>query len=132
MRRKKGKKNRKIGDRTKIQTSAPSTQPSFLTLQHRAENDPMRLRDRVAQCLKHYFSTRGLTYPSEQHYMLMDAADAILSATPGTVTAVPLVPGGGKSTLIRALLTVFSEEFRNDTPIAQSLGGVVVVVEKII
>lgn len=128
--RKKRKKNRKIGDRTKIQTSAPSTQPSFLTLQHRTENDPMRLRDRVAQRLKHYFSTRGLTYPSEQHHMLMDAADAILSAAPGTVTAVPLVPGGGKSTLIRALLTVFSEEFRNDTPIAQSLGGVVVVVEK--
>lgn len=47
------------------------------------------------------------------------------------VFAVPLVPGGGKSTLLRALLTVFAEVFRGmSDPIAQRLGGIVVVVEK--
>ena len=46
------------------------------------------------------------------------------------MTAIPFQPGLGKSTLIRALLYVFSEEFRDNTPIAQRISGVIVVVEK--
>lgn len=62
--------------------------------------------------------------------MLAGAAEAVLQASPGTVTAIPFQPGIGKSTLIRALLTVFAQEFQHATPIAQTIGGVIVVVEK--
>ena len=62
--------------------------------------------------------------------MLFDAAKSILQAVPGRVTAVPLQPGLGKSTLLRALLVVMAIEFQRSTPIAGTIGGVIVVVEK--
>lgn len=90
----------------------------------------MKLYPRVLEKLDHYFSMRGLTYLSGQRELLAKAIETVLQASPGTVTAIPFQPGLGKSTLIRALLEVFSNEFRENTPIAQNIGGVIVVVEK--
>ena len=102
-----------------------------ISLHHRAADDPMRLYDDVRRALNNYFVISGITFVSHQLAALGAVAESILSATTGTVTAVPLVPGGGKSTLIRALLSVFAPLFATmDAPIAQKLGGVIVVVEK--
>lgn len=92
--------------------------------------DPMRLLQRIMTQLDNYFSIRDLTYLPGQRELLRQQAEAILTATPASVTAVPLVPGAGKSTLIRSILAVMAEEFFHDTPIAHTIGGVIVVVEK--
>ena len=91
----------------------------------------MRLLPEVKDELRHYFSIYNTTYVSEQVNLLSAISSHILQATAGTVAAVQLVPGGGKSTVIRALLTVFSRRLRNmDDPISKRIGGVIVVVEK--
>ena len=103
----------------------------FTQLCPRAEGDPQRLYGRVTKTLDHYFFTRGLTYLDGQRDALSDIIKEVLDDSRQGVFAVPLVPGGGKSTLLRALLTVFAEVFRGmSDPIAQRLGGIVVVVEK--
>lgn len=102
----------------------------FQKLKPRRVSDPMKLYPRVLEKLDHYFSMRGLTYLSGQRELLAKAIEAVLQASLGTVTAIPFQPGLGKSTLIRALLEVFSNEFRENTSIAQAIGGVIVVVEK--
>lgn len=57
--------------------------------------------------------------------------EAVFKTSPGAVTVIPLVPGGGKSTLIRALLTVAAEAFCDmQGTVAERLGGIIVVVEK--
>lgn len=103
---------------------------SLHMLHPRQADDPMRLCGRIMTQLDHYFSMRHLTYLSGQRDLFFQAVTAILQAQPGTVTAVPFQPGLGKSTLIRALLEILSEEFRGGTPIAERMGGVLVVVEK--
>ena len=103
----------------------------FPSLRPRAVDDPQRLHGRVMKALDHYFLTRGSTYLSGQRDALSDIVSAVLDDGQTGMFAIPLVPGGGKSTLLRALLTVFAEVFRGmSDPIAQWLGGVVVVVEK--
>lgn len=102
----------------------------FKNLNPRNKSDPMRLYTHALAELDHYFSIRGLTYLSGQRELLAQAVEAVLQAVPGTATAIPFQPGLGKSTLIRALLEVFSNEFRENTSIAQAIGGVIVVVEK--
>lgn len=127
------KKSRKIldsGVQGKRGTSEACESEGYSTLNPRNKDDPMRLHLKVMEELDHYFLKRELTYLSGQREMLGEALKSIFSATPGTTTVIPLVPGGGKSTLIRALLTVLSKEFHDDTPIAKRLGGVIVVVEK--
>lgn len=96
----------------------------------RSDYDPERLHGHVMKKIKNYFSTRGLTYIPGQEDLLSMAVKTVLRPTPGTVTAIPFQPGLGKSTLIRALLEVFANEFRAKTPIANVVGGVIVVVEK--
>ena len=96
----------------------------FTQLCPRAEGDPQRLYGRVTKTLDHYFFTRGLTYLDGQRGALSDIIKEVLDDSRQGVFAVPLVPGGGKSTLLRALLTVFAEVFRGmSDPIAQRLGG---------
>lgn len=103
----------------------------FSPLRPRAEDDPQRLRGRVMKALDHYFLTRGSTYLSGQREALSAIVKTVLDDSHQGVFAVPLVPGGGKSTVMRALLTVFAEVFRDiSDPIAKRLGGVIVVVEK--
>lgn len=102
----------------------------FKHLNPRSKSDPMLLHPLVMKELDNYFSIRGLTYLSNQRKLLAQAVEAVLQAVPGTVTAIPFQPGLGKSTLIRAMLAVFSREFHQNTSIAQVLGGVIVVVEK--
>lgn len=102
----------------------------FTQLCPRAVDDPQRLHGRVMESLDHYFLTRGSTYLSGQRETLSDIVNAVLDDSHQGVFAVPLIPGG-KSTLLRALLTVFAEVFRDVSDhIAQRLGGVIVVVEK--
>lgn len=90
----------------------------------------MKLYPRVLEKLDDFFLMRGLTYLPGQRELLAQAAEAVLQAVPGTTAAIPFQPGLGKSTLIRALLEVFSNGFRENTSIAQAIGGVIVVVEK--
>ena len=92
--------------------------------------DPLQLLDETIATLDNLFQTRGIAYLPGQREALCSAAEAILSASPNTVTALPLLPGSGKSTLIRALLRVVSRAFVQDATVARRLGGVVVVVEK--
>ena len=103
----------------------------FTQLRPRAVDDPHRLHGRVMESLDHLFSTRGATYLDGQRDALSAIVKAVLDDGQTGTFAVPLVPGGGKSTVIRALLTVFAEVFRDmSDPIAQRLGGIIVVVEK--
>lgn len=127
---KKRKKVRFPGVLAEGETSGCDQDEGYIRLERRADDDPMRLHERVMKRVKNYFLKRRLTYLSEQEKLLAEALESILSPTPGVITAIPLVPGGGKSTLIRALLSVLAAEFRSDTPIAQRVGGVIVVVEK--
>lgn len=103
----------------------------FSPLRPRAEDDPQRLCSRVMESLDHLFSTRGATYLSGQREALPAIVKTVLNDGQTGIFAIPLVPGGGKSTVMRALLTVFEEVFRNmSDPIAKRLGGVIIVVEK--
>lgn len=125
------KRNRKKRKSENRKSLAASEQREFLQLVRRGEDDPMRLLPEVKDELRHYFSIYNTTYVSEQVNLLSAISSHILQATAGTVAAVQLVPGGGKSTVIRALLTVFSRRLRNmDDPISKRIGGVIVVVEK--
>lgn len=99
-------------------------------LNQRDADDPMRLYTDVLNHLDRRFSAYNLAYIPGQRNLLAQAAEAILSAKPGTVMAIPFQPGMGKSTLIRALLDVFAVEFASDTDVAQRIGGVIIVVEK--
>lgn len=112
--------------------SAPGESDDFCRLARREETDPARLHGEVMQKVRNLFSTFGATYLSEDRvFALSCAAIAVLECEPGSVTAVPIIPGGGKSTLIRAILIVFARVFTEpDTPIARRLGGVIIVVEK--
>ena len=103
----------------------------FPSLRPRTVDDPQRLHSRVMKALDHYFLTRGSTYLSGQREALSTIVKTVLDDGQTGIFAIPLVPGGGKSTLLRALLTVFAEVFHDlSDPIAKRLGGVIVVVEK--
>lgn len=77
-----------------------------------------------------YFLKRGLTFISKQRELLQAAVEQILNRERERPIVIPLLPGMGKSTLIRALLHVLSREFAQDTEYAQQLGGAIIVVEK--
>ena len=102
----------------------------FTKLNPRGGADPMKLYPSVLKELDNYFLIRGLTYLPGQRELLSDAVEAVLTAAPETVTAIPFQPGLSKSTMIRASLKVFAREFRSHTLIAQRIGGVITVVEK--
>ena len=94
-------------------------------------NDPIRLKNDVECKLRQLFKERKQTFFEGQYEALHRVNELVLRAPSNSITAVPLVPGGGKSTYIRALLYVLSEHFANirKDPIAKHIGGVVVVVE---
>ena len=127
-----GRKKRKKADKSENRkltrtsgTAKESPTPSF------SADDPMQLHVEVCDEVRNSFLTHDTTWIAGQLETLSTIASALLSAAPGTLSAVPLIPGGGKSTLIRAFLSVLSKRFRDpDDPVAQRLGGVVVVVEK--
>ena len=108
---------------------SPSSAP--IRLIPRAEDDLMRLFGRIRQELQTSFQRYGICPLPGQIEELEAAVQAILTGTPSSVTVVPLVPGGGKSTLLRAFLTVAAQVLADmSTPLSQKLSGVVVVVEK--
>lgn len=77
-----------------------------------------------------YFSTRCLTYLPGQRELIKRCVSDILSFKTDKPAAVALLPGTGKSTLIRALLKVLARQFVSGTEYAQKLGGAIIVVEK--
>ena len=89
------------------------------------------LTGQVMDELDEYFSTRGLTYLSGQRELLRDTVRLMLGEAEKPVTTIPLLPGMGKSTLVRALVKVLTREFVRMSDYAKSLGGVILVVEKI-
>lgn len=103
----------------------------FTHLQPRADDDLMRLWGRVCKELRGLFREHNIQPLPGQLEELDASVEAILEAASGSVTVVPLVPGGGKSTLIRAFLKVVAEVLCNmQDDLARRLGGVIVVVEK--
>ncbi len=88
------------------------------------------LTGQVMDELDEYFSTRGLTYLSGQRELLRDTVRLMLGEAKEPVTTIPLLPGMGKSTLVRALVKVLTREFVRMSDYAKSLGGVILVVEK--
>ena len=91
----------------------------------------MKLYGHVCNELKTRFKAHQIKPLPGQIAELEAALEATLKAAPESVTVVPLVPGGGKSTLIRALLKVVAGELRDmRSPLAHRLGGIIVVVEK--
>lgn len=109
-------------------SAAPTS--DFPVLHRRDESDPMQLLPQVRKKLQSYFRQRDLAPLPGQMEQLMQAAEAILEGKPGKIVAVPFRPGFGKSTLIRAILEVLAQEFSASTPISETIGGVIVVVEK--
>ena len=96
---------------SEMDVRSTATEGRVENLSRRAEDDPMRLYSDVIHELRNYFLKRGATYIDSQFDMLCAAVEAVLSGERGTVTAVPLAPGVGKSTMIRALLKVVSVAF---------------------
>lgn len=103
----------------------------MLDLQHRSENDPMLLYSRINDNLAETFEQRGQTLPEGQIDALHSIVHSLLEFQMGKASVVPILPGGGKSTVIRVYLGVVAGEFARASPIAETLGGVVVVVETI-
>ena len=88
------------------------------------------LTGQVMDELDEYFSTRAITYISGQRELLRDTVRLMLGEAEVPVTTIPLLPGMGKSTLVRALVKVLTREFVRMSDYAKSLGGVILVVEK--
>lgn len=98
-----------------------------------ATSSPLLIRDLLHQVmdeLNEYFSTRVQTYISGQRMLLENAAQAILGSEGRPPAVIPLLPGMGKSTLLRAVLKVLARQFAKATDYANQLGGVIIVVEK--
>lgn len=103
----------------------------FIQLRPRADDDLMRLWRRIWEEVKSLFEKHCVRPFPGQLDELGVAVEAVLKAAPGSVTVVPLAPGGGKSTLIRAFLKVASGVLCDmQDALARRLGGVIVVVEK--
>ena len=88
------------------------------------------LTGQVMDELDEYFSTRAITYISGQRELLRYTVRLMLGEAEKPVTTIPLLPGMGKSTLVRALVKVLTREFVRMSDYAKSLGGVILVVEK--
>ena len=66
------------------------------------------LTGQVMDELDEYFSTRAITYISGQRELLRYTVRLMLGEAEKPVTTIPLLPGMGKSTLVRALFTVLT------------------------
>lgn len=86
--------------------------------------------NKVMEELDGMFNDRGMKYIPGQRESLDEAVREIISKPNGEVIVVPIVPGGGKSTLIKAILKVLSREFYRRKELLDIIGGVIVVVEK--
>ena len=107
------------------------TEAKIVRLRSVGEDALVRLKKDIAEEIEHYFLKSHATYTRSQLMALENAVSVILQRELGTVTAVPIKPGGGKSTMIRAALKVLSPYFCDmNSPVATHFGGIIVVVEK--
>lgn len=111
--------------------TTPNTPRPMGTLHPRMTNTPMDLLDLIMEDLQDTLWNRELEFVPGQEQALTNSVRAVLSAKPETVQVVGVPPGGAKSTMIRSILKAVACEFSLATPIAEALGGVVVVVETI-
>lgn len=86
-----------------------SRHDGFLELIPTEPTDPIRLKNETDHRLKQFFAERKLAFFDGQYQALQHINELVLRAPKNSVTAVPLVPGGGKSTYIRAFCNVLSE-----------------------
>ena len=100
-------------------------------LHPRVTNTPLDLLDVIMEDVEETLWKRGLSFVPGQKKALRCCGEAELTAAPGEVKVSKIPPGGAKSTLIRSSLKAVACEFSLATPIAETLGGVVVVVETI-
>ena len=82
--------------------------------------------------IDHTFARFGLTYLPGQREAIQQIVTAILNFAEGKVVAIPLIPGGGKSTILRSILRVFSRFIAEGVEgILDYIGGIIVVVQTI-
>lgn len=117
-------------------TSEPRDDDGFLVLEKNDSDDREQgfkdlLQREIDSCLGQIFEARNTPFYDGQRETLQQIYRLVLEAKSNSVTAVPLVPGGGKSTCISAMLYVFAKHFADaeNDPIAKYFGGIVVVVE---
>lgn len=125
----KNRNNSEIRDAEKVRSETALCE--FTSMRARAKDDPMQLYGQVLSEIRNYFLKREITCVSGQMESLQAAVEAVLTAKLGTVTVAALAPGGGKSTLLRAVMKVFAAAFADiKNPVSEKLGGVILVVEK--
>ena len=100
-----------VGESGQSDESGIPGKSGFRTLKHRADDDPMLLREEVMREVKAQFKERRLSLSGAQRGAISRGNDAVLNAKPDTVTVNATVPGGGKSTYILALLAVLARLF---------------------
>ena len=118
-----------VGQPVGLETADQLDESGFFKLKPTEPNDPIRLEHEIGRRLSHRFKERKQKLYEGQFEALQEVIAGVLNAVPNTVAAIPLVPGGGKSTAIEAMSELFAERFAAGDPIAQRVGGVVIVVE---
>ena len=73
----------------------------FVELSRRPDDERIVLE--VMRELEHYFSKRGITFISKQRELLQAAVEQMLNRERERPIVIPLLPGMGKSTLIRCM-----------------------------
>lgn len=91
-----------------------------------------RLLQAIMADVDRTFTSYSLDYLPGQREVIQQIVTAILNYVEGKVVAIPLVPGGGKSTVLRSILRVLSKFIAEGVEgILDYIGGVVVVVQTI-
>ena len=91
-----------------------------------------RLLQAIMADVDRTFTSYGLNYLPGQQEAIEQIVTAVLHFEEGKVTAIPLVPGGGKSTVLRSILRVFSRFIAEGVEgILEYIGGIVVVVQTV-
>lgn len=119
----------------KVTGSGFGTQPSvragengFEKLHRRPDDERIVLE--VMQEIKRIFQSHDLSFFNGQQVLLEQSVRQILNFERERPIVIPLPPGYGKSTLLRAMLRVLAREFAQGTAYAEKVSGLVIVVEK--
>lgn len=113
-----------------IGLTLPNRDCQVVCLERVDQGSKIECEKRVIRKLDAMFQERGLDYLTGQREALVQVVNCIFHTGEGEVVAIPLIPGAGKSTLIRAFLSVMAVEFGIWSHMAQKAGGIIIVVEK--